>query len=134
MDTMHAPLERWLSRRRFLELAGTGIGTAALATLFGQDLAARAPAASRSICFSSSMATIVSTRLASIASRRILSASTTWFAMRTLPAPASAKTSASDTFAAHTPPTVPPAAICIANIRGDLWFLPWGRKRMCLSR
>ena len=40
---MDAHLEQLLSRRRFFELAGTGIGTAALATLFGQDLAAQAP-------------------------------------------------------------------------------------------
>ena len=36
-------LQQALTRRRFLELAGTGIGTAALATLFGQDLPAQAP-------------------------------------------------------------------------------------------
>ena len=36
-----ARLEQLLSRRRFLELSGTGIGTAALVTLFGQDLAAQ---------------------------------------------------------------------------------------------
>ena len=42
---MSTPLEQWLTRRRFLELAGTGIGTAALATVFGQDLAAAAPQA-----------------------------------------------------------------------------------------
>ena len=42
---MNTPLEQWLTRRRFLELAGTGIGTAALATVFGQDLAAQAPGA-----------------------------------------------------------------------------------------
>ena len=40
---MNTPLEQWLTRRRFLELAGTGIGTAALATVFGQDLGAQAP-------------------------------------------------------------------------------------------
>ncbi|MBM42486.1 MAG: sulfatase [Acidobacteria bacterium] len=38
---MEWPFERLLARRRFLELAGTGIGSAALATLFGQDLLAR---------------------------------------------------------------------------------------------
>ena len=38
---MEWPFERLLARRRFLELAGTGIGAAALATLFGQDLLAR---------------------------------------------------------------------------------------------
>lgn len=42
---MDEALERWLSRRRFLELASTGIGSAALATLFGQDLLAQAPGA-----------------------------------------------------------------------------------------
>ena len=42
---MDDALQRWLSRRRFLELASTGIGSAALATLFGQDLLAQAPAA-----------------------------------------------------------------------------------------
>ena len=42
---MDAHLERLLTRRRFLELAGTGVGTAALATLFGPDLLARAPGA-----------------------------------------------------------------------------------------
>ena len=42
---MNAPLEQWLTRRRFLELAGTGIGSAALATVFGPDLAAGAPVA-----------------------------------------------------------------------------------------
>ena len=36
-------LQRWLTRRRFLELAGTGIGSAALATLFSEDLIAQAP-------------------------------------------------------------------------------------------
>ncbi|MDP6580269.1 MAG: DUF1501 domain-containing protein [Vicinamibacterales bacterium] len=40
---MNERLERLLSRRRFLELTGTGIGTAALATLFGQDLLAQTP-------------------------------------------------------------------------------------------
>ena len=40
---MDAHLEQLLSRRRFFEIAGTGIGTAALATLFGQDLLAQAP-------------------------------------------------------------------------------------------
>ena len=40
---MDARLEQLLTRRRFLELSGTGIGTAALATLFGQDLMAQAP-------------------------------------------------------------------------------------------
>ncbi len=38
-----ARLEQLLSRRRFLELSGTGIGTAALVTLFGQDLMAQSP-------------------------------------------------------------------------------------------
>tara|TARA_A100001037_G_scaffold36151_1_gene28023 strand:+ start:52 stop:1503 length:1452 start_codon:yes stop_codon:yes gene_type:complete len=38
---MESPFERLLARRRFLELAGTGIGSAALATLFGQDLLAQ---------------------------------------------------------------------------------------------
>ena len=42
---MNTPLEQWLTRRRFLALTGTGIGTAALATVFGQDLAAQAPGA-----------------------------------------------------------------------------------------
>ena len=41
---MDDALQTWLSRRRFLELASTGIGSAALATLFGQDLLAQAPA------------------------------------------------------------------------------------------
>ena len=41
---MESPFERLLARRRFLELAGTGIGSAALATLFGQDLMAQSPA------------------------------------------------------------------------------------------
>ena len=40
MDTR---LEQLLTRRRFLELSRTGIGTAALATLFGQDLLAQTP-------------------------------------------------------------------------------------------
>ena len=40
---MDARLEELLTRRRFLELSGTGIGTAALATLFGQDLLAQTP-------------------------------------------------------------------------------------------
>ena len=40
---MDAHLERLLTRRRFFELTSTGIGTAALATLFGQDLMAQAP-------------------------------------------------------------------------------------------
>ena len=50
------------------------------------------------------MATVVSTRLANAASRRILSASTTWLATSTLPAPLLTNTSASETLAAHTPP------------------------------
>ena len=37
---MDARLEQLLTRRRFLELTSSGIGTAALATLFGQDLLA----------------------------------------------------------------------------------------------
>ena len=40
---MDSRLEPLLTRRRFLELTRTGIGTAALATLFGQDLLAQAP-------------------------------------------------------------------------------------------
>ena len=40
---MDSLLDQLLARRRFLELAGTGIGSAALATLFGQDLLAQAP-------------------------------------------------------------------------------------------
>ena len=40
---MDSHLEQLLTRRRFLELTRTGIGTAALATLFGQDLLAQAP-------------------------------------------------------------------------------------------
>ena len=40
---MDARLELLLTRRRFLELSGTGIGTAVLATLFGQDLLAQTP-------------------------------------------------------------------------------------------
>ncbi len=40
---MDSRLEQLLTRRRFLELTRTGIGTAALATLFGQDLLAQAP-------------------------------------------------------------------------------------------
>ena len=36
-------LQHRLTRRRFLELSGTGIGTAALATLFGDDLLAQSP-------------------------------------------------------------------------------------------
>ena len=42
---MNTPLEQWLTRTAFLALTGTGIGTAALATVFGQDLAAQAPGA-----------------------------------------------------------------------------------------
>ena len=42
---MDEALERWLSRRRFLELTSTGIGSAALATLFGQDVLAQASGA-----------------------------------------------------------------------------------------
>ena len=42
---MASHFEQLLARRRFLELAGTGIGSAALATLFGQDLLAQAPGA-----------------------------------------------------------------------------------------
>ena len=36
-------LQQLLTRRRFLELSGTGIGAAALATLFNDDLLAQAP-------------------------------------------------------------------------------------------
>ena len=43
---MDVCLERLLSRRRFLELTSSGIGTAALATLFGQDLIAQGGRAS----------------------------------------------------------------------------------------
>ena len=39
------PLEKLLTRRRFLELTGSGIGSAALATLFHDDLLAQAPGA-----------------------------------------------------------------------------------------
>ena len=39
------PLAHLLTRRRFLELSGTGIGSAALATLFNDDLLAQAPGA-----------------------------------------------------------------------------------------
>ena len=38
-------LERLLTRRRFLELSGSGIGAAALATLYNDDLLAQAPGA-----------------------------------------------------------------------------------------
>ena len=41
--SMDERLALLLSRRRFLELSGTGIGTAALATLFGHDLLAQTP-------------------------------------------------------------------------------------------
>ncbi|MFP6571602.1 MAG: DUF1501 domain-containing protein [Vicinamibacterales bacterium] len=37
------PLEKWLTRRRFLELSGSGIGAAALATLYNEDLLAQVP-------------------------------------------------------------------------------------------
>ncbi len=40
-------LPLWLTRRRFLELSSTGIGAAALATLFNEDLLAQAPGAAR---------------------------------------------------------------------------------------
>ncbi len=40
---MESRFEQLLARRRFLELAGTGIGSAALASLFGQDLLAQTP-------------------------------------------------------------------------------------------
>ena len=39
-------LEKLLSRRRFLEISGTGIGAAALATLMSEDLLAQAPLSS----------------------------------------------------------------------------------------
>ena len=42
---MESRFEQLLARRRFLELAGTGIGSAALASLFGPDLLAQAPGA-----------------------------------------------------------------------------------------
>ncbi|MDA1092151.1 MAG: DUF1501 domain-containing protein [Acidobacteria bacterium] len=42
---MESRFDQLLARRRFLELAGTGIGSAALASLFGQDLAAQTPGA-----------------------------------------------------------------------------------------
>ena len=38
-------LQHLLTRRRFLELSGTGIGAAALATLFNEDLTAQSPGA-----------------------------------------------------------------------------------------
>ena len=44
---MDARLELLLTRRRFLELTSTGIGTAALATLFGQEMLAQTPGATR---------------------------------------------------------------------------------------
>jgi len=37
------PLEKWLTRRRFLELSGSGIGAAALATLYNEDLLGQVP-------------------------------------------------------------------------------------------
>ena len=37
------PLEKLLTRRRFLELSGSGIGAAALATLYNEDLLAQVP-------------------------------------------------------------------------------------------
>ena len=40
---MDSLLDQLLARRRFLELTGTGIGSAVLANLFGQDLLAQAP-------------------------------------------------------------------------------------------
>jgi len=40
------PLEKLLTRRRFLELSGSGIGAAALATLYNEDLLAQAPGVS----------------------------------------------------------------------------------------
>ena len=45
---MESRLERELTRRRFFELSSTGIGAAALATLFSQDLLAQAPGAAAS--------------------------------------------------------------------------------------
>ena len=37
---MHLDLERFLTRRRFIQLSSTGVGAAALATLFHQDVLA----------------------------------------------------------------------------------------------
>ena len=37
------PLEKWFTRRRFLELSSSGIGAAALATLYNVDLLAQVP-------------------------------------------------------------------------------------------
>ena len=37
------PLEKLLTRRRFLELSSSGIGAAALATLYNEDLLAQVP-------------------------------------------------------------------------------------------
>ena len=37
------PLEKWLTRRRFLELSGSGSGAAALATLYNEDLLGQVP-------------------------------------------------------------------------------------------
>ena len=94
-----------------------------------------APAESGGSWMASSMATVTSMRRANAASRWIFPASITWLAMSTLLTPPPwAKASASDAFAQQTPPTVAPAAICMARISGHLWFLPCGRRRMRLPR
>ena len=60
-------------------------------------------------------------------SRSIFIGSTISDVMNTLAIPPWTMTSASDTLAAQTPPTVPPRRICRWAIAGVLWFLAWPR-------
>ena len=70
-----------------------------------------------------SQATSISAWSASAARRSIFMGSTISDVMNTLDMPPWTMTSASETLAAQTPPTVPPRRICRWAMAGVLWFL-----------
>ena len=67
--------------------------------------------------------TFISPCFASAHILAILSLCVTWFGINTSVTPPSNITSASDSLAVHTPPTVPPVLICILAKSGLLVFL-----------
>ena len=78
--------------------------------------------------------TLMVPRLASAHILAILSLCVTWLGMSTSVTPPSNITSASESLAVQTPPTVPPASICIFASSGLLVFLVCWRILTWLSR
>ena len=88
------------------------------------------------VCTLSRLSTqhLIVPRLARAHILAILSLWVTWFGMSTSVTPPSNITSASESLAVHTPPTVPPASICIFASSGLLVFLVCWRILTSLSR